>query len=97
MVEEATVDAYGDAEQATGWYTMFEEHLGLPFETEVLGVTVTVKRIDLRDDNRIVAICMRGGLKQVVDLADLPLPSSRPDGAEWIDAYRAWSARTTQS
>ena len=29
MVEEATVDAYGDAEQTTGWYTMLEEHLAL--------------------------------------------------------------------
>jgi hypothetical protein len=91
MVEQATVDAYGDAEQATGWYTMFEEHLGLPFETKVLGVTVTVKRIDLRDDDRIVAICIRGRAKEVVDLAEVPLPSPRPDGAEWIGAYRAWS------
>jgi hypothetical protein len=93
MVEEATVDAHDEAEQATGWYTMFEEHLGLPFETQVLGVTVSVKRIELRDDDRIAAICTRGGVKQLVDLADLPLPSPRPDGAEWIDAYRAWSRR----
>ena len=25
MIEEATVDAYGDSEQTTGWYTMLEE------------------------------------------------------------------------
>jgi hypothetical protein len=93
MVEEATVDAYGEAEQATGWYTMFEEHLDLPFETKVLGVTVTVKRIELRDDDRIAAICTRGRAKQVVDMAELPLPSPRPDGAEWIVAYCAWSKR----
>ena len=41
MIEEATVDAYGDSEQTTGWYTMLEEHLALPFETTVLGVVVT--------------------------------------------------------
>ena len=49
MIEEATVDAYGEEEQATGWYTMFENHLPLPFATEVLGTAVTVTRIDLRD------------------------------------------------
>ena len=28
MIEEATVDAYDDSEQATGRFTMFEEHVG---------------------------------------------------------------------
>jgi hypothetical protein len=37
MIEVATVDAYDEAEQATGWFTVFEEHLELPFETKVLG------------------------------------------------------------
>jgi hypothetical protein len=27
MIEEATVDAYDESEQATGWFAMFEEHL----------------------------------------------------------------------
>jgi hypothetical protein len=26
MIEEATADAYDESEQATGWFTMFEEH-----------------------------------------------------------------------
>ena len=41
MIEEATVDAYDEEEQATGWFTMFEEHVELPFETKVLGEAVT--------------------------------------------------------
>jgi hypothetical protein len=45
LIEEATVDACGESEQATGWFTMFEEHLELPFETQVLGATVTVTSI----------------------------------------------------
>jgi len=40
MIEDATVDAYGDSEQATGWHTMLEEHLALPFETTVLGAAL---------------------------------------------------------
>jgi len=90
MIEEATVDAHDDSEQATGWFTMFEAHLELPFETEVLGVSVTVASIDLRESCQIVAICTRGRTRQAISLADLPLPSPRPAGADWIDAYRHW-------
>jgi hypothetical protein len=90
MIEEATVDAYGESEQTTGWYTMLEEHLALPFETTVLGVVVKVASLDLRGDNDIVAICTRGRERQAVRILDLPLPSPKPAGAEWIEAYRHW-------
>jgi hypothetical protein len=93
MIEEATVDAYGEAEQATGWFTMFEEHLDLPFETQVLGATVTVTSIDLRGDDRINAICTSGREHQAISLVDLPLPVPRPDASEWIEAYRQWRGR----
>ena len=68
MIEEATVDAYGDSEQITGWYTMLEEHLALPFETTVLGVGVKVVALDLRGDKGIVAICTRGRERQSVPI-----------------------------
>lgn len=29
---------------------------------------------------------------QAIPILDLPLPVPRPDGAEWIDAYRHWLA-----
>jgi hypothetical protein len=90
MIEEATVDAYNECEQATGWFTVLEEHLDLPFETDVLGVRVLVEAIDLRDDNRIVAVCARGKGKQAIAIADLPLPTPKPAGVEWIEAYRHW-------
>jgi hypothetical protein len=90
MIEEATVDAYSESEQATGWFTMFEEHLGLPFATTVLGVAVTVARIDLRDSGLIVAICARGRDRLAIPLVDLPLRSPRPTGSDWIEAYRQW-------
>ncbi len=92
MIEEATVDAYDESEQATGWFTMFENYLELPFETEVLGVLVSVVAIALRDDNGIVAVCKRGKAKLPVGIVDLPLPTRRPEGAEWIEAYRRWLA-----
>ncbi len=90
MIEEATVDAYDEGEQATGWFTVIGDNLETPFETEVLGVTVTVKRLELRDDNSIVAVCARGGQQQAIGLVDVPLPSPSPEGAEWLEAYRHW-------
>lgn len=91
LIEEAIVDAYGDEEQRTGFFTMIGEHLVVPFQTEILGVRVTVERIDLTDDDRLVAICSRGRLRQRISVLDLPLATPVPAGAEWIEAYRAWA------
>jgi len=49
-----------------------------------------VKKIDLTVEHEIVAICRRGGHRQAIPILDLPLPVPRPDGAEWIDAFRHW-------
>jgi len=90
MVEEATVDCYNGSEQLTGWFTMIDENLVVPFETTVLGVAVTVVRVDQDRDERIVAVCRRGRDRQSLPLLDLPLPQLPPAGAEWIEAYRLW-------
>jgi hypothetical protein len=90
MIEEATVDAYGESEQTTGWFTMIDENLAVPFETKVLGMLVTVERVDLNAREQIVAICRRGRDRQALPILDLPMPVPAPDGAEWIEAYRQW-------
>ena len=71
MIEEATVDAYNDDEQLTGLYTMIKDNLSVPFTTTVLGVEVTVKKVDLAADT-IVAICTRGRDRQRIDLLVRP-------------------------
>lgn len=91
LIEEATVDCYDEEEQATGLFTMIEESVELPFTTSVLGRTVDVVSIDMADDNRLVAVCKTGKHRQKIALADLPLPSPPPPGAEWIAAYRLWA------
>lgn len=90
LVEQAVVDAYGDDEQMTGFYTMIEDNLALPFTTTVLGVEANVKGVDLTD-SRIVAICTRGAHRQAIPILDLPLPVPPPPGWEWIAAYRHWA------
>ncbi|MDO9401589.1 MAG: hypothetical protein Q7T46_09125 [Polaromonas sp.] len=90
LIEEATTDAYSESEQAGGFFAMIEEHLSLPFTTQVLGQAVTVAKIDLTRRDQIVAICVRGKATQAIPILDLPMPDPPPEGAEWIDAYRRW-------
>jgi hypothetical protein len=90
MVEEATVDCYNEAEQVTGLLTVIEDELTVPFKTRVLGVEVTVERVDLTGEDQIVAVCSREKLRQTIPLLDLPLPTPPPEGAQWIEAYRHW-------
>jgi hypothetical protein len=84
------VDAYGESEQVAGFHTMLENDIRFPFETEILGVTVIVERIDITEDDQLVAVCRRDKTKQRISPPELPLPSPPPEGAEWIVAYRYW-------
>jgi hypothetical protein len=91
MIEAATVDCDNESEQITGFFTMIDDNLEVPFETLLLGVPTVVERVDMANDDTIVAVCSRGGHRQRISILDLPLPDSPPKGAEWIEAYRRWS------
>lgn len=93
LIDDALTDAYGESEQVTGFYTMLENDLHLPFETQILGVTATVESIDITEDDQLVAVCRAGKARQRISLSELPLPSPPPVGAEWIAAYRHWQTR----
>lgn len=93
LIEEVTVDAYGESEQATAFLTVLEEHLALPFGATVLDEAVVVEKIDLSGADELIAICRRRGKRQKVRLLDLELPVPRPKGAEWVAAYHRWSRR----
>ena len=91
LIEEAIVDCYNDSEALTGFFTMIEENLAMPFVTQVLGVEVNISRIDLTDVDQILGVCVRGRARQAIPILDLPLPDPPPKGAEWIEAYRRWA------
>ncbi|MGW2651391.1 hypothetical protein ACWC2T_42565, partial [Streptomyces sp. NPDC001393] len=80
LVEQATVDACDDEEQLTGLFTMLAEQLAVPFKTVVLGVEVTVKKVDLLPGSQIVAVCTRGRHRQAIGTLDFPLPDPAPQG-----------------
>ena len=91
LIEEAIVDAYTEAEQAVGFHATIEQHLGLPFETVVLGTSVTAKKVDVTAAGELVVICSRGRERQAIPILELPLPDPPPAGWEWIEAYRRWA------
>ena len=91
LIEEAIVDCYGESEEIGGFYSMLEDNLDLPFQTDVLGVRVTVERIDLTNREEIVVICRRDRARQAISLLELPIPVPPPKGAEWIEAFRRWA------
>jgi hypothetical protein len=90
LIEEATVDCYNDEEQVSGFFTMIDENLALPFRAEILGIEVSVIAIEIDNDGGLKAVCEHAGKQQRIGLTDLPLPSPPPPGAEWIAAYRRW-------
>jgi hypothetical protein len=56
----------------------------------VLGVTVSVKRLNITENDEVVAVCYRGRERQAIPILELPLPDPPPTGWEWIEAYRRW-------
>ena len=52
LIEEATVDAHDESEQAVGFYSVIEENVAFPFRTEVLGMEVSVTGVDISEDDR---------------------------------------------
>jgi hypothetical protein len=91
LIEQATVDCYNEDEQLTGLHAMIHDNLAVPFTTQVLGVDVTVRRVELTGSG-IVALCDRGRIRQAIGILDLPLPDPPPDGVEWIEVYRHWAS-----
>ena len=60
---------------------MIDEHLAVPFDTSVLGMTVTVAKVDLTVHHGIVAICRRDGQnrrsRSSTWRSQRPLPTAR--------------------
>ncbi|WP_316783713.1 hypothetical protein [Streptomyces sasae] len=92
MVAEAIVDAYDEYEQLAALQAVIEDRLALPFDTVVLGVTVTVTTVQFRSGGGIVALCGRGRHRQAIGLLDLPVLEPAPEGWAWVEAYRHWAS-----
>jgi Calcium binding len=90
LIEEATVDSYGEEEQLTGLWTMIEDRVVCPFRAKVIGEEVKVTGLEWNGGEVFYAVCERKGKKHRVDLSSLEWIEPHPEGFEWIEAYCAW-------
>ena len=92
MIEEITVDAYGDDEQLWAFRQAFEDNVDLPGDGFVIGEPVSVIEIDYDGNERrgLTARCRReDGSEHVVAVFDVVFPQASA-GARHIAAYRRW-------
>lgn len=92
LLEEATVDCYGDEEAFTGLVVTLEDNLPFPFEAQVLGETVVVIGIDdNRSDMRcgIIATVRKGKKEYGVALSELQV-SEKIQTNQWFEMYKYW-------
>ena len=95
LIEEATVDCYGEDEQLMGLVTMVEEKVACPFKAKVIGEEVEVTALEAPAEGiGVNAVCRHKGKEYRVDLSSLEWPPERPEGFEWIEAYLAWREHT---
>jgi hypothetical protein len=92
LIEEITVDAYGDDEQLWAFRQAFEDAVSLPADGFVIGEPVAVVEIDYDGNERrgLTAKCRRAdGSEHLVGAADVVFPEGS-SGARYIAAYRKW-------
>lgn len=93
LLEEATVDCYGEDEEFTSMMYTLGEELLFPLKATVVGEMVEVMGIDEGRSNLrrgVVARVRRGGQEYQVGLAELEFVEPDPTSAEWLEAYRYW-------
>ncbi|MBI2950821.1 hypothetical protein HYY27_01935 [bacterium] len=91
LIEEATVDCYGEEEQISGVLTSVEDNVVCPFRAKVIGEEVEVISLEWSDlGNNIKALCKYKGKTYPVDISSLEWVDPLPEGFEWAEAYFAW-------
>ncbi len=92
LIDEITVDAYGNDEQLWAFRQGFEDNVSVPCDGFVIGEPVSVIEFDYDGNERrgLTARCRReDGSEHIVAAADVVLPQLSI-GARYVAAYRKW-------
>ena len=92
LIEEITVDAYGDDEQLWAFRQVIEDEVSFPCDGFVIGEPVSVVEIDYDGNERrgLTARCRRvDGSEHVMAATEVVFPR-RSSGARFIACYRKW-------
>jgi hypothetical protein len=91
LVEEATVDCYGEEEQHSGLVNMILDEVECPFRARVIGEDVEVTDFDCPQEGYgLNAVCKRKGKSHKVDVNSLEWVKPYPKGFKWLEAYLFW-------
>jgi hypothetical protein len=92
MIEQITIDAYGDDEALCAFRQAFEDNVELPADGFVIGEPVSVIEVDYDGNERrgLTAKCRReNGSEHVLAVSEVVFPQASA-GAWHIAAYRKW-------
>lgn len=94
LIDELTVDAYGDEEQLAGFHVGAEEALRRGEHATIVGADVEVVAVDCGPDARtgLLARVRRHGSTHEVALSDLAFEADSELGLV-VAAYRRWQGR----
>lgn len=91
LIEEATIDAYGDEEQHTGLLTMIEDNVVCPFKAKLIGEVVEITDFVWPDSGLGLKVkCTHKGKTHLIDITSLEWTDPLPEGFEWIEVYFEW-------
>ncbi len=92
LIEEITIDAYGDDEQLWAFRQAFKDDAALPADGFVIGEPVSVVAVDYDGNERrglTANIRREDGSEYVISVSEIVLPPASA-GARYIAAYRRW-------
>jgi hypothetical protein len=92
LIEQITVDAYGEDEQLWAFRQVIEDEVPLPADGFVIGEPVSVVEIDYDGNERrgLTARCRReDGSEHVVAASEVAFPKGSI-GERYVAAYRKW-------
>lgn len=96
LIEEATIDCYGEDEQFSGILYALDEELNFPLMAMLIGEAVELIGLDGKSSSPhrgVVAHVRHKGQEYSVSLADLKTPDADSHSAEWLAAYQYWLQR----
>lgn len=91
LIDEITVDCYGEDEQLQGFENAFDEDASFPATGTVVGERVDVVHIRQGDGRReLIATCRRAGCHYEIALLDIADITADPQTTRLVGAYRRW-------
>ncbi len=96
LIDEITIDAYGEEEQLWAFRQVFEDKVAVPCEATLIGEPVQVLQFDYDGNERrgLTAACRRAdGMEYIVAASEVVIPA-RAQGGRYLAAYRQWMGLT---